>query len=77
MFSVPIEKEVTNIAKYDNDSVFTIFSKTKLIDSARFMASSLSNHVDNLAEVIHKISVKIVIVIVIFFLNMKESRTIL
>ena len=28
--------------------------KTKLIDSARFMASSLSNLVDNLTKAIHK-----------------------
>ena len=40
-FSVPIEKEVTNIDKDGNESVATISLKIKCIDSARFMASSL------------------------------------
>ena len=57
-FSVPIEKEVTNIDKDGNESVVTISYKIKFIDSARFMASSLSNLVDNLAEGIHKIRFK-------------------
>ena len=38
-----------------NESVVTISYKIKFIDSARFLASSLSNLVDNFAEVIHKI----------------------
>ena len=46
-FSVPIEKEVTNI---DNESVVTISYKIKFIDSARFMATSLSSLVDNLTK---------------------------
>ena len=54
-FSVPLEKEIINIDKDDNECVVTIFYKTKFIESARFMASSLSNFVDNLAEGIHKI----------------------
>ena len=33
----------------------TISYKLQFIDSARFMASSLSNHVNNLADGIHKI----------------------
>ena len=41
-FPVPIAKEVTKIA-----SVVTISYKIKCIDSARFMATSLSNLVDN------------------------------
>ena len=55
---VPIEKEVTNIDKDGNESVVTISYKTKFIDSARFMATSLSNLVDNLTEGVHKIKCK-------------------
>ena len=57
-FSVPIEKEVTNIDKDGNDSVATISYKIKFINSTRFMASSLSNLVDNLTKGIHKIMCK-------------------
>ena len=53
-FSVPIEKEVTKIDKDSNESVATRSYKMKFINNARFMASSLSNLVDNLAERIHK-----------------------
>ena len=53
-FSVPIEKEVTKIDKDSNESVATRSYKIKFINSARFMASLLSNLVDNLAERIHK-----------------------
>ena len=52
-FSIPMEKEVTNIDKDGNISY-----NIKFINSARFMASSLSNLVDNLAEGIHKIKFK-------------------
>ena len=52
--SVPIEKHFTNIDKDGNESVATISYKINFIDSARFMASPLSNLVDNLAEGIHK-----------------------
>ena len=38
--------------------VLPIYPTKKIIDSARFMASSLSNLVDNLAEGIHKIKFK-------------------
>ena len=64
-FSVPIEKEVTNIDKDGNKSVLTIFYKIKFVNSARFMAASLSN-------LVHNLTVNIVIV----FLNMKVSRRI-
>ena len=57
-FSVPIEKEVTKIDKDGNESVVTTSYKIKFIDSARFMANSLTNFVDNLAERIHKIKCK-------------------
>ena len=57
-FSIPIEKEVTNIDKDGNESVLTISYKIKFIGSARFMANSLSNLVDNLTEGIHKIKCK-------------------
>ena len=52
------EKEVTKIDKDGNESVVTISDKIKCIDSAIFMASSLSNLVDNLAEGIHKVKCK-------------------
>ena len=57
-FSIPIEKEVTKIDKDGNGSVVTISYKIKFIDSARFMATSWSNLVDNLTEGIHKMKCK-------------------
>ena len=57
-FSVPTEKEVRNTDKDGNESVATISYKMKFIDTARYMTSSLSNLVDNLAEGIHKIKCK-------------------
>ena len=71
-FSVPIEKEVRKIDKDGNESVVTISYKIKFIDSARFMATLLSNLVDNLTKRIHKLNVKNVIV----FLNLKVLRII-
>ena len=71
-FSIPVEKEVTNIDKDGNESVVIISYKIKFIDRARFMAISLSNLVDNVTEEFIKLNLKIVIV----FLNMKMSRTI-
>ena len=57
-FSVPIEKEVKNIDEDSNEIVVTISDKINFIDSARFVASSLANLLDNLAEGIHKIRCK-------------------
>ena len=44
-FSDTIEKEVTEINKGGNESVVTISYKIKFFDSARIMATSLSNSV--------------------------------
>ena len=57
-FYVLIGKEVTNVDKDGNESVATISYRIEFIESARFMASSLSDLVDNLAERIHKIKCK-------------------
>ena len=58
IFSVPIRKEVTKIDNDGNESVVVISYKIKFTDIARFMASSLLNLVENLAEEIHKIKGK-------------------
>ena len=57
-FSVPIKKEITKIDKDDNETVETISCKIKFTDSARFIASSLPNLIDNLKEGIHNIKCK-------------------
>ena len=57
-FFVPIEKEVIKTDKDGNEIVVTISYKIRFIDSARFMATSLSNLADNLTEGIHKIKCK-------------------
>ena len=57
-FSVPIEKEVTKLDEDGNESVVTLSYKIEFIDSAIFMATSLSNLVANLTEGIHKIKCK-------------------
>ena len=49
-FSVLIKKEITKIDQDGNESVPNLSYKIKSIDSARFMATSLSNLFDNLAE---------------------------
>ena len=58
--SVPTGKEVINTDKDNNEGVVTISSKIKFIGSAIYMATSLSNLVDNLKE--SKLNVKILIV---------------
>ena len=45
--------DVQIIDRDGNESVVTISYKIKFIDSARFMGSSISNLVDNLAESKH------------------------
>ena len=64
-FLAPIENEATNIDKDVNESVVIISYRVKFIDSARIMATSLSNLVDNLTEGIKEI-----------FLNMKVTKII-
>ena len=49
-FSIPVVMEVTNIDKDGNESVVIISYKIKFVDSATFMATSLSNLFDNLIE---------------------------
>ena len=50
--------DITKIEKDGNKVVLNISYKIKFIHNARFMASSLSNLVDNLTEGIHKIKCK-------------------
>ena len=50
--------KITKIDKDGNETVETISYQIKFIGSARFMAYSLSNFVDNLIEGIHKIKCK-------------------
>ena len=52
------KKGITKVDKDGNETVDNISYKIKFIHSARFMASSLSNLVDNLAEGIYKIICK-------------------
>ena len=49
-FSVPIKKQIMKIDKNGNETVKTISSKIQFIDITRFMASSLSNLIDNLLQ---------------------------
>ena len=57
-FTVPIEKEVTRIDKNGEEVTKSVSYILQFIDSARFMASSLSNLVNNLSEGIHRIKCK-------------------
>ena len=57
-FTVPIEKEVTRIGENGDQITKNVSYISQFIDSARFMASSLSNLVNNLSERIHKIKCK-------------------
>ena len=56
---MPVEKEVTRINGNREEITKTISYWLKFIDSARFMSSSLSNHVNDLAaDGIHKTKCK-------------------
>ena len=57
-FAIPIEKEVTRIDKNGEEIRKTISYRLQFIGSARFMASSLSNLANNLAEEVHKVKYK-------------------
>ena len=57
-FSAPLEKEVMIISKNEEEITKNISYRLKLIDSARFIASSLSKLINNLAKRIHKIKCK-------------------
>ena len=57
-FTIPTEKEMTRIDKNGGEAPKNIPYILQFIDSARFMASSLSNLVNNIFERIHKIECK-------------------
>ena len=57
IFAVPIENEVAKIDK-NGEITKNIYNILRFIDSARFMASSFLNFVNNLSEGIHKIKCK-------------------
>ena len=52
---VLIEKEVTRIDKTGEEITKNIPYILQLFDSARFIASSLSNYLNNISEGIHRI----------------------
>ena len=58
IFSASIAKEIKKIDKNEKEITKTISYKLQFIHSAKFVASSLSNIVDNLAERIHKSNCK-------------------
>ena len=57
-FSVPIKKEIKKNDKDGNEDNTTISYKIKFIDTARLIASPLSNLVDSLADKNRKIKCK-------------------
>ena len=57
-FTVLTKKEVTRIDKIGEETTENISFTLQFIDRARFMASSLSNLVNNLSERIHRIKCK-------------------
>ena len=59
IFTVPIEKQVTRIDKNGEEITKNIFYFLRIINGARFMASSLSNLVSNLSKGLHRIKCKL------------------
>ena len=57
-FTVPVETEVTRIDKNGEEITRNISYILQFIDSARFIASLLSNLVNNISEGIHTIKCK-------------------
>ena len=57
-FKVPIRKEVTRIDKNREEITKNTSYILQINDSAKFMASSLSNLVNNLSEEIHQTKCK-------------------
>ena len=57
-YSVPIEKQNAKIDEKEKEITKTISYILQFIDRAKFMASSLSDLVSNLADIIHKIECK-------------------
>ena len=57
-FTVSIKKEVTRIDKHGKRIKKNVSYILQFVDSARFMATSLSNLENNLSEGIHKIKCK-------------------
>ena len=68
IFSGPVEREIRNIENNSEENVRTISYEIKFIDGAKFMGTSLSNLIDNLAEQFHKIKYK-------YGLDNKKCRT--
>ena len=57
-FSIPIKNKLQELIKKGNEIIETEPYRLQFFDSARFMASSLANLVNNLADRIHKIKCK-------------------
>ena len=53
-FTVPIKNKLQELKKNGEEVTKTIWYVLQIIDSARFMASSLSNLVNNLSDGFHK-----------------------
>ena len=74
-FAVPIKNEIAKIDKDGNDKIMKIAYKIKLIDSFRFMSTSLSSLVDNLSEGLHSDKCTVVnLALTIWQLNMNIFR---